>query len=88
MQPRTETMVSILIKLNNKENKNILILKQEIKENVYCGNIVNTVKNDKITVSVLNISEQIQEIRHSYLRNIRYEEEYESHLNTNINKNV
>lgn len=42
LKPRTETIVSIPIAAKDVENKDIFIHRQEIKEDVFCGNIVNT----------------------------------------------
>lgn len=49
--------MSVLIPDPKVENKNILIYKQEIMEDVYCSNIIGRVQNGKMVVSVLNIAE-------------------------------
>ena len=45
LKPRTETVVCIPIADTKMENKNVLINKQQLSEDVYCANIFNTVKN-------------------------------------------
>jgi len=55
LEPRSETVVEIPIAEKSMENKPIMINKQELATGVYCVNIVNTVKDEKIIISVLNI---------------------------------
>lgn len=62
LKPRTETIISIPIADPIMENKNILIQKQELIQDVYCANIINTVKNGNTVISILNISELPQNI--------------------------
>ncbi|KAE9524461.1 hypothetical protein AGLY_015182 [Aphis glycines] len=51
LKPRTETIISIPIADPIMENKNILIQKQELIQDVYCANIINTVKNGNTVIS-------------------------------------
>ena len=65
LKQRTETIVYIPIAELDIENKNILINKQQLSENVYCTNMYNIIKNSKIIVNVLNISEIQQDVNRS-----------------------
>jgi hypothetical protein len=71
------------------EDKNILIHKQELIQNVYCANIINTVKNGNIIISILNISESPQNIFEDELNKILYEDdvEYKLHEIKMVNDN-
>ena len=62
LKPRSETVVEIDIADKAMNNKNILINKQELSPDVYCANIYNTVRDGKITISMLNILEVKQSI--------------------------
>ena len=89
LEPRTETVVSVPIADPNMENKNILIHKQELIQDVYCANIINTVKNGNTVISILNISESPQNIFEDELNKILYEDnvEYKLHEIKMINDN-
>jgi len=54
-----------------------LIHKQEIKEGVFCENIVNTVQNGKVLISILNITEEPQHVTLNDINKIRYDHEFE-----------
>lgn len=64
----------------------MLILKQEVARDVYCGNIIDTVRNGQITVSMLNIGENKKYIRESDLNKILYDDEIEYKINVLTNK--
>jgi len=87
LKPRTETIVSIPIAANDVENKDILVHKQELIEGVFCGNIVNTVHDGKIIISMLNITEEIKNVTLSDLNKIRYDYEFECDAQQTITQN-
>ncbi|KAF0703643.1 Integrase catalytic domain-containing protein, partial [Aphis craccivora] len=58
LKPRTETIVSIPIAAKDVENKDIFIHRQEIKEGVFCGNIVNTVQNGEVVIKSHKIARE------------------------------
>lgn len=68
-----ETVVCISFPDTKMENKNLLINKQLLTEDVYSANIFNTVKNRKIIISVLNISEVMQNINMGQVNKLSYE---------------
>lgn len=74
LQPRTETIVEINIADPKSEGQTIMINKQELMSEVYCGNIVNTVKNGKTAISIMNISEDVKHISERVMNKIMYEE--------------
>lgn len=80
LEPRTETIIEIPIKKEGMENKNILVHKQEIMEDVYSGNIISRVKEGKAVISILNISESPREIKESNLDKIKYDDEFEYNM--------
>jgi len=82
LEPRSETIVEIDITNKAMNNKNILINKQELSPDVYCANIYNTVRNGKITISVLNISEATQSINVGQVRKISYEDDLVTHIDS------
>lgn len=77
LKPRSETIVSIPIADPSVENKNIIIHKQKIMDNVYCGNVLNKVEYGKIIVSILKISEVPQAVVSKNLNKIKYNSECE-----------
>lgn len=85
LKPRSETIVSIPIAAKDVENKDIIIHKQEIMEGVFCGNIINTVQNGKVIISILNITEMPQNVRLNNLNKIRYDHEFEYNTQPIIN---
>lgn len=89
LQPRTETIVNIEIADKNMNNKNILINKQELSPDVYCANIYNTVRDGKIKISVMNISEVAQSVKVGQIHKISYEHDIDTEINeiANINNN-
>ncbi|CAI6352826.1 unnamed protein product [Macrosiphum euphorbiae] len=52
LNPRTETVVAIPITDPAMENKDIIVYKQELIKDVYCANVVGTVKLGKVIVSI------------------------------------
>lgn len=80
LKPRTETIISIPIADPIMENKNILIQKQELIQDVYCANIINTVRNGNTVISILNISELPQNIYEDQLNKILYDNDIEYKL--------
>jgi len=89
LEPRTETIVSIDIADKNMNNKNILINKQQLSADVYCANIYNTVRDGKIIISVLNISEAKQDIKVGQVNRISYECDIDTGVNeiNSVNNN-
>ncbi|KAL4118953.1 hypothetical protein QTP88_011831 [Uroleucon formosanum] len=85
LKPRSETIVSIPIAAKDVENKDIIIHKQEIMEGVICGNIINTVQNGKVIISILNITEMPQNVSLNNLNKIRYDHEFEYNTQPIIN---
>ncbi|KAL4103382.1 hypothetical protein QTP88_018759 [Uroleucon formosanum] len=85
LKPRSETIVSIPIAAKDVENKDIIIHKQEIMEGVFCGNIINTVQNGKVIISILNITEMPQNVSLNNLNKIRYDHEFEYNTQPIIN---
>ena len=79
LKPRTETVIELPIADPSVENKNIIIYKQEVIENVYSSNVIGKVKNGKIVVTILNITEEDKNININDLNKIKYdnEEDYE-----------
>lgn len=55
------------------ENQILLVDKQELKDDVYCGNVISVVKNKKIIVSMLNTSEVPKIIDKNDLNKIKYD---------------
>ncbi|KAF0684818.1 Reverse transcriptase domain-containing protein, partial [Aphis craccivora] len=81
LKPRTETIVPIPIAAKDVENKDIFIHRQEIKEAVFCGSIVNTVQNSEVVISMLNITEEPQNIWEDELNKIQYDREFDYNFN-------
>ena len=46
-------------------------------EGVFCGNIINTVQNGEVIISILNITEEPQNVNKYNLNKIRYGHEFE-----------
>jgi hypothetical protein len=63
LNPRTKTIVELPISDTSVQIKNIILHKQEVIKNVYCSNVIGTVKNGKIIVNILNISEDKEIIK-------------------------
>jgi hypothetical protein len=84
LNPRTETIVELPILDKSIENKNIILHKQEFIKDVYCSNVIGTVKNGKIVVSILNISEDKQIIKLNDLNKIEYDESSEYNIYINL----
>ena len=87
LKPRTETIVCINIADRKMNNKNILIHKQELSADVYCANIYNTVRDGKVVISVLNISEAAQSINVGQINRISYEHDIDTDINEIKNVN-
>jgi len=49
LKPRTETVVTVPIADPAMENKNVIVYKQELIKDVYCANVVGTVKLRKVS---------------------------------------
>jgi hypothetical protein len=77
LKPRTETIITIPVANPNMENKNILIQKQELTEDVFCGNTATTVRNGCAIISVLNISESSKTLNREIMSKLLYEDELE-----------
>ncbi|KAL4101226.1 hypothetical protein QTP88_021246 [Uroleucon formosanum] len=73
LKPRTETVVTVAIADPAMENKNIIIFKQELIKDVYCANVVGTVKLGKVIVSILNVSEVSKEINEGIMNQLLYD---------------
>jgi len=58
LKPRTETAVFVRIADKAMENKNIIIYKQELINDVYCANIVGKVKDGQIIIIMLNVCDK------------------------------
>jgi len=59
-------------------------------EGVFCGNIINTVQNGEVIISILNITEEPQNVNKYNLNKIRYDHEFEydaQPIKNNNNKN-
>lgn len=89
LEPRSETIVCLPIADSKVENKAIIINKQEVTQDVYCGNVIGTVRNGKVLVSMLNISEVKKEINNSDISTVLYnnENEFITHKINIINDN-
>jgi hypothetical protein len=77
LKPRTETIVKIPIADSKLENKSILVQRQEIATDVYCGNTLGVVRDGELIVTMLNISEISKEVNKDTLNKLKYEEELE-----------
>ena len=76
LTPRSETIVPIPIAADV-DNINILILKQEVIQDVYCASVMNKVENGYTLVSIMNISEVEKKLQVKDLNTIQYEPEVE-----------
>jgi hypothetical protein len=77
LKPRTETIISIPVANPRMENKIILIEKQELTEDVFCGNTATTVRNGCAIISVLNNSENPKIRNREILSKLLYEDDLE-----------
>ena len=68
LNARSETIISIPIANKFAENKNVLIEKQELIKDVYCGETISSVKNGNIIISVMNIAEHDKEINNEHIK--------------------
>jgi hypothetical protein len=64
------------------ENKNIMINKQELIDEVYIGNVVSIVRNGKVAMSIMNISEVTKHISKKDVSRITYDEDVEYKIHT------
>lgn len=68
--------VIIPVKIINKypsDQQNVLIYAQNINENLLCGNVLNTSKNQQILINVINPTEQSQTINIPKLSDLSHE---------------
>lgn len=72
LNARSETVISIPIANKVIENNNILIEKQELIKDVYCGEAISSVKTGKAVISILNIAESYIEITDDHINKILY----------------
>jgi len=74
-----------------KDNEVITIHRRDLQEQGFLGNVINTVKDGRLLVNVINISDEEKMIRPVSLSRIKYEihrEESVMHINTNKNENL
>jgi len=65
---------------NHVENDQILIENQNITDSVICGNVVTTVRNKSVLVSLINPTEEIIRIRVPNLNQLSYEKFHEASI--------
>lgn len=73
LEPRAETLMAVQAQ-NFTENSNILIPNQNITESILCGNVVTSVKDNSVWLTVINPTEQPITIKVPTLRNLVHEE--------------
>lgn len=73
LEPRAETLIAVQA-LNIAENLNILIPNQNITESIMCGNVVTSVKDKSVWLTVINPTEQSVIIKIPTLSNLVHEE--------------
>jgi hypothetical protein len=77
LNPRSETMIEIIIADPEVESKSIFIHKQQITKDVFCSSAVSNVNNGRAIISMLNISEEFKHVHETDLNKIMYDSEYE-----------
>lgn len=55
------------------DNQDVLVHAQQLKENLYCGNVVNTVKNGHILICIANSNEEQIRIKTPRLEELSYQ---------------
>lgn len=71
---RSEMIVSIEVDDEDlAEQQTILVHAQEVKKNILCANVLNTIKNQKILINVLNPTEEPQTLTTLKLSNLTHE---------------
>ncbi|CAI6374770.1 unnamed protein product [Macrosiphum euphorbiae] len=74
-----------------KDNEVITIHQMELQEQVFLGKVINIVKDGRVLVNVINISDEEKMIQPVSLSQIKYEiyrEESVMHININKNENL
>jgi len=71
---RSEIIIPVrIINKDSVNQRNILIYAQNINENIFCGNVLNTPKNQQIFNNVINQTEQSQTINIPKLSDLSHE---------------
>ncbi|KAL4127326.1 hypothetical protein QTP88_011501 [Uroleucon formosanum] len=90
--PRVEYIMAVGVDTESiKDNEVITIHQGELQEQVFIGNVINTVKDRHVLVNIINISDEEKIIQPVSLSQIKYEvyrEETVMHINHYKNKNL
>jgi hypothetical protein len=71
--PRSELIIPVHVDTNESSAHNILIHAQELEKNILCGNVLNIIKNQQVLISVMNPTEEPQEILTPKLTDLSHE---------------
>ncbi|KAL4103252.1 hypothetical protein QTP88_018629 [Uroleucon formosanum] len=90
--PRVEYIMAVGVDTESiKDNEVITIHQGELQEQVFIGNVINTVKDRHVLVNIINISDEEKIIQPVSLSQIKYEvyrEETVMHINHYKNENL
>ncbi|KAL4083068.1 hypothetical protein QTP88_028398 [Uroleucon formosanum] len=90
--PRVEYIMAVGVDTESiKDNEVITIHQGELQEQVFIGNVINTVKDGHVLVNIINISDEEKIIQPVSLSQIKYEvyrEESVMHINHYKNENL
>jgi len=71
--PRSELIIPVYVNTNEPSARNVLIHAQELEKNILCGNVLNIIKNQQVLISVMNPTEEPQEILTPKLTDLSHE---------------
>lgn len=84
--PRVEYIMGVSIEGTTVgHNETIIIQQGEIQEQLFVGNVINTVKNGHVLINVINLSNDVKIIKPMRLTDFKYDT-YKEELVMNINK--
>ncbi|KAL4155977.1 hypothetical protein QTP88_000012 [Uroleucon formosanum] len=70
---RSELIIPVDVNTNESSTHNVLIHAQELNKNILCGNVLNIIKNQQVLISVMNPTEEPQEILTPKLTDLSHE---------------
>ncbi|CAI6373340.1 unnamed protein product [Macrosiphum euphorbiae] len=70
---RSELIIPVHVNTNESSSHNVLIHAQELNKNILCGNVLNIIKNQQVLISVMNPTEEPQEILTPKLTDLSHE---------------